>query len=252
MSNKRQRGEPLIRTLSATYPDRFVLDAHAHSWSQLLYASRGVMVADTDGGSWVVPPHRAQWLPAETRHRVTMRGAVSMRTIYFAARAKVPLDHVCVVEIPPLLRELIIHCASLGRLDAKNAHEARLAGLLVDLVGAVPAMPLALPLPRDPRALHVARALLRDPSSDDGRRRSGASTRTLERLFLSETGMTLGRWRQQARLLAAITKLAEGKPVTSVALDVGYATPSAFIAMFKSALGTTPSRFFAALSRFTQ
>jgi AraC-like DNA-binding protein len=66
----------------------------------------------------------------------------------------------------------------------------------------------------------------------------------LERLFQAETGMTFGKWRQQLRLLHALRQLAMDRPVTEVALEVGYDSPSAFIAMFRGALGTTPTRYF--------
>jgi AraC-like DNA-binding protein len=239
---RRDRDEPSVRTLSTRYPDGFVLDAHSHEWSQLLHASQGVMVVDTEAGSWVVPPHRAIWLPSNASHRVTMRGEVAMQTAYFAD--EVPLNRTCVVEVSPLLRELLKHCALLGKLDERIPHEARLAGLLIDLLSTVETMPLALPMPRDERALRVAHAIRNDPSNEDVLSVAGASQRTIERIFVTETGMPLGRWRQQARLLSAMTKLAEGASVTEVALDVGYASPSAFIAMFKSTLGKTPSRFF--------
>jgi AraC-like DNA-binding protein len=209
------------------------------------------MIVETGAGSWVVPPHRAVWLPAGAEHRVTMRGEVSMRTVYFDDRRlelRSP-GRTRVVEVTPLLRELLIHCATLGKLDSHVPHQARLSGLLVDLLAEIETMPLELPMPRDPRALRVADAVKADPGSEDDTaglaRRAGASTRTIERLFAAETGMAFGRWRQQARLLAALSQLAEGTPVTRVALDVGYSSPSAFIAMFKRALGSTPSRFFA-------
>ena len=61
--------------------------------------------------------------------------------------------------------------------------------------------------------------------------------------------MTFGRWQQQARLLRALEILAGGHPVTAVALEVGFETPSAFIAMFKRAMGTTPARYFRSRSK---
>jgi AraC-like DNA-binding protein len=73
----------------------------------------------------------------------------------------------------------------------------------------------------------------------------GAGKRTIERIFLKETDMTFGRWRQQLRLLQALTLLAAGETVTTVALEVGYDSTSAFIAAFKSVLGTTPGRYYA-------
>ena len=74
---------------------------------------------------------------------------------------------------------------------------------------------------------------------------AGASARTLSRLFVKETDMTFGAWRQQARLLKALEMLAGGHGVTVAALELGYQSPSAFIAMFRRALGVSPGRYFA-------
>jgi AraC-like DNA-binding protein len=238
----------VVRALAARYPDRFMLAAHAHDWGQLLYASEGVMVVHTSVGRWVVPPHRAVWIPKGVMHTLEMRGSVAMRTLYFADDAGVALRKTSVVNVSPLLRELIVHCATRGRLDLRDPHEARLTGLLVDLLMVVEALPLALPLPQDPRALRVAETVQREPASEATvsvlARKAAASARTIERLFLSETGMPFGAWRRHARLHHALVLLAEGKPVTSVASAVGYASPSAFVAAFKATLGTTPGKAF--------
>jgi AraC-like DNA-binding protein len=79
----------------------------------------------------------------------------------------------------------------------------------------------------------------------DWARTVGAGSRTLARLFLAETGMSFRHWHQQVRLLEALRRLASQEPVTTVALDLGYDSPSAFIAMFKRALGMTPGQYFA-------
>ena len=96
--------------------------------------------------------------------------------------------------------------------------------------------------------IKICRAMLEEPGSartlGEWGRRTGASSRTLARGFLRETGLTFGRWRQQARLLEALTRLAQGQSVTNVALDLGYESPSAFTSMFKRALGKTPSAYF--------
>ena len=94
-----------------------------------------------------------------------------------------------------------------------------------------------------------AEAMLSDPADnrglEDWSRFAGASPRTLARLFQSETGMTFRAWRQQLRLQRALEMLTEGQAVTSVALDLGYDSPSAFIAMFRRALGAYCHRFAA-------
>jgi AraC-like DNA-binding protein len=109
-------------------------------------------------------------------------------------------------------------------------------------------VPLQLPNPSDPRALRVAAVLLADPTDHRPLKRicktAGASSRTVERLFHDDVGMTFGKWRQQLRLMQAMRFLAEGAKVTHAALESGYSTPSAFISMFKKMLGTTPALYF--------
>jgi len=108
---------------------------------------------------------------------------------------------------------------------------------------------LHLPMPSDARLIPVTDALSTHPadprSLEDWAMEVGASTRTLTRLFTAETGMTFREWRQQVRLLEALTRLGEGHPVTNVAMDLGYDSQSAFISMFKRALGKTPGKYFA-------
>ncbi len=253
MSKKRQpdAGDDLpVRTFVVRYPGGHAVPPHAHDWHQLIYASEGVVTVATERGAWVVPPHRAVWVPAGVEHRIEWSGAVTMQTLYLAAglSGALPRD-CCAVNVSPLLRELILHVAAPGTLERDAAVRDRLLGVLLDQLEALPAAPLRLPLPRDPRAVRVAEWLREHPDAPgllkQAARRSGASVRTVERLFRAETGMTFGKWRQQLRLLHALRLLASGRPVTAVALEVGYDSPSAFIAMFRGALGTTPMRYFA-------
>ncbi|MBV8581765.1 MAG: helix-turn-helix domain-containing protein [Candidatus Eremiobacteraeota bacterium] len=68
------------------------------------------------------------------------------------------------------------------------------------------------------------------------------SPRTLERLFLAQTGCSVGRWRRRMLLLLAQRAVAAGSTVTDAAYEAGYASPSAFIAAFRAAFGVTPGR----------
>ena len=216
-----------------------------------MYASRGVMTVQTSEGTWVVPTHRAVWIPAGVAHTIAMSGAVAMRTLYLKPRlAKVLPRSCCVVNVPPLLRELILNACQSATLKRAVARERHLIDMILDQLETVCLVPLQLSNPTDPRAKRIAEALIADP----GDRRSltqvcevaGASKRTVERLFRKELGMTLGRWRQQLRLMEAMRLLAEGAKVTHAALAAGYSTPSAFIAMFGKTLGTTPAAYFRA------
>ena len=73
---------------------------------------------------------------------------------------------------------------------------------------------------------------------------AGMARRTFMRAFSAQAGISFGRWRQQARLFAALEILAQNKSVTEVAIAVGYDSVSAFIEMFRTMLGTTPQTYF--------
>ena len=239
----------LITTLTYDFADGYVIPEHFHQEDQLVYASHGVMSVRTKDGTWVVPPQRGVWIPARTPHGITMSGAVSMRTLYLKPRLVRPLPRSCrVLNVSSLLRELILHACKLPALEKRTQVQARLVEVIVDQLEAVQAIPLQLPSPLDPRAARVAKALADDRSGscrlEETCRMAGASKRTIERLFLQETRLTLGQWRQQLRLMRSLQLLAAGHKITHVALEAGYSTPSAFIAMFRKILGVTPGRYF--------
>lgn len=233
----------------AEYPDGYVLKTHSHPWHQLTYASQGVMTVRTPEGAWVVPPHRAVWVPARTRHSVLMSGTVSMRAVYIVPSLSASLPDRCrVLAVSPLLRELIRRIGELGGLNFRIAAQAHLASVLLDDLRVMTADAVHLPMPRDARAKRIA-ALLQEAPSDrrslgELSKAAGASKRTLERLFKSETGLGFGRWRQQLRLGHALRLLAAGDAVTNAALEVGYDSTSAFISAFRMTFGETPGQYF--------
>ena len=231
--------------------DGDMIPPHSHRKDQLVYASEGVMTVTTTDGAFVVPPHRAVWLPAGVEHRVEARGALAMRTLYVQSDAAPDLPaQVCVLHVTALLRELILAAVDMPRAIRPDSPEERLMSVILDQIRVLPVAPLALPMPRDDRLRRVTDALRADPadnrSLEDWAAIVGASARTLARLFQRDTGMSFGAWRQQLRLLRGLEMIAAGQSVTTVALDLGYDSPSAFTAMFRRTLGTTPTRYFGA------
>jgi AraC-like DNA-binding protein len=237
-----------IRSAAATYPNGMRLDRHDHPWSQLAFCNTGVMRVVSDAAAWLSPPTRAIWLPAGVAHEIVMQGEVATRFLYLAPELAGPLPaEPRVLEVAPLLRELILHILARSMLHPERPKEARLAALLIDLLTEARPLDLALPMPRDRRALALAERLQESPghaiSLAELCRSAGASQRTLQRLFPLETGLTLEAWRQKARLMQGVVELSAGASVAATSSACGYESPSAFISAFKRCFGVTPGRF---------
>lgn len=226
-----------------------ILPFHHHRRAQLVYASRGVMAVTTRYAAYVVPPQRAVWMPAGIEHRIEARNEVAMRTLYIepAVVDNLPVD-VCVLQVSPLLRELIITAAATADpYYEPDSPLSRIIAVILDQISIQPVVSLALPMPTEPRLMKIAQALINDPADardlDAWAKTAGASKRTIGRLFTAQTGLSFQAWRQQCRLLRAMELLATGHSVTRIALDLGYDNTSAFIAMFRRCLGVTPKRY---------
>jgi AraC-like DNA-binding protein len=238
----------LVRGFAWDYPDGHELPVHTHAWAQLAYAGSGVMQVQTDDASWLVPPTRAIWIPADVAHWIRMRGPVAMRSIYVPAGVGSGWPDNCVaLEVLPLLRELILRIVALRWLAPGDARHERLLMLLADLIAESERLPLVLPLPRDPRARRVAQAILAAPGDNvavaELARRAGASARTVQRLFTAETGAPLENWRLKCRMQQAVILLNAGNSVTAVAHTCGYSSASAFTTAFKRLFGAPPARY---------
>lgn len=206
------------------------------------------MHVTTDEKLWMVPPTRAVWVPPDVQHCITISGEVAMRTLYIDGHRAAPLpSEPTVFEVAPLLHELILHILTIGMLTPERPEHDRLAGLLIDLLLQARPQDLSLPMPADTRARRLAEHVRNTP--DDARDMSdlaamtGASLRTLQRLFPRETGLTIEAWRQKARLLHAIARLSAGASVTEAAVDCGYQSVAAFTTAFTKQFGVTPGRY---------
>lgn len=237
----------IVATFPMTAETRF--EWHSHADHQLAWSPEGVLIVQTDSGSYILPPTRALWLPANTEHETRASGVAILRSVYVKPmRCRIKWRAPTPVAATPLLAELIRH---LGDDQLARAQRSRAEAVLFDLLAPLRVATIDVRLPEDPRAREVAEALLEDPAN--GRtlhawgRHVGASSRTLARAFRAETGLSFGRWRTLVRLGAALPELAAGVPVSTVADRVGYETTSAFVAAFRSQTGVTPGRYFRSL-----
>ena len=237
-----------IVTRSTTYESGHHVKPHWHARAQFIFAVAGTMRVRTPRRAWIVPPSRALWVPAHTVHEIQMHGVVEMRSLYVANRSAAGMPSTCVVlDVTPLLRELVVRAVALPERYDEKGEDGLLMRLLMAEVRRLPPCALDLPLPESPELTRLCERLLADLSerhpSDVDANDMKVSSRTLYRRFLKETGITFTRWKQQARLLESIRRLAEGAPVTTVAIDLGYESPSAFSTMFRRALGVVPRTF---------
>ena len=264
-SNHRKKGE-MIKSLdkflqeidegdwavisSATdYPENWVIPDHSHEKHQLLYATEGVMVVHSAHNQWTVPPHRGFWMPSGHVHSLRCVGALKMRSVFVRPESFPNLpSETKAVSISPLLSELIKASVSLKPPYAEDSRDARIMHLILDELALLPALPLSLPQPADPRIRQICEAWQHDPGDASTvahwSARLALDQKTIQRLFRKDTGMTFGQWRQQARLLLALERIALGEKIIDVALTLGYDSPSAFTSMFKKQFGKTPSQFF--------
>lgn len=243
-----EHADGALIALPTAYRDGHRIPVHRHSRSQLLHAANGVVMVQTEAGRWMVPPDHAMWIPAGIDHSVEIMGDVAMHSIYAAPDA---LDGapgaLRVVEITDFVRALIIEVSEEAGRDIGSRRFALLSALLLHEIPQLRELPLALPFPTEARLAALCKGFVRSPSSratiEDWADRLGMSRRSFTRAFQRQTGLSLSTWRQQACLFAALPRLAEGQPVTRVALDLGYDSVPAFTTMFRRMTGVAPRRY---------
>lgn len=222
---------------------------HEHDCAQLLHALSGVVRVDTASGCWVVPPGRGVWLPAGTRHSLRITGNVAARTLFIDPLARADLPAACqIVQISPLLRELILASLSLPESYSPGSRDERVYELILDEIRIMPVLPFYLPEPESDPLRHLCQQIRQSPgdrwNSLQAASSLGMSERTMNRHFQQQTGLRYVEWLRRARLLEALVRLAQGQPVLRVALELGYGSHSAFTAMFRRVMGVSPSDYF--------
>lgn len=234
-----------ITVVTFPMPAGLVFDWHTHGDHQLAWAAAGVLTVRTESSAWVLPPSRALWIPAGIRHETLSTGTATMRSGYVRPDAcGVTWSECTPVVATPLLTELIGFLEDPTRPSDVRVHAMT---MLEDVLSPVETTSVDVRMPSEERARRVADALSCEPSDDRTLEQwgdeVGASGRTLARAFLADTGLTFGRWRALLRVRAAMTALADGTSVASVASLVGYDSTSAFVAAFRRETGLTPAAF---------
>ncbi len=240
-----RHGSSRVRSYSITHPPGRVSLPTLPGWDYLVYAHAGLFTAITEDRAWTVPAHRALCVPDGTRVQIDTARRAAIRCLYVDEGLGVLGEELRVVTLTPLTRELLAHSIATAPMTLEEPVGEAAITLLADRLAEEPDAPLHLALPADPVAREVANLIMSDPvvGLEVHLRTANASRRTIERRFKAETLMSLGQWRRRARILAAISMLAEGRTVTWVANSVGYSSPSSFVSAFRSELGSAPRQF---------
>jgi AraC-like DNA-binding protein len=221
---------------------------HKHRKGQLVLALRGGVTCDVPGTRWMVPPKSGVWIPGGLLHsnRATANALICFLLVE-PNSAALP-TRCCTLSISPMIREMILHLADLPRDYQSDSHCGRLARVLLDELIDRPVENLSLPVSTNPKLRLIADTLTSSPANrtslSQWADRVAMSERSLSRLIERETGLTFGRWRQQIHILVALRELSEGAMVHQVASTLGYDSTTAFITMFKKALGKSPAKYF--------
>lgn len=235
---------------------------HTHPWAQLALSTGGVIRLSLANATYIVPPHRVVWVPPGVQHAVTMVETARLYTLYFlpethggGAQARWmndPIWQECrVMEASALLRALVVEM-DVGSdkapplQPAQQAREQHLSALVCDELRGAPVIHLGVRLPQDKRLKTLCQAVLDDPTRHETLEQwaldTGASLRTVARLFRSELGCTFTQWRQQVVLAQAVALAARQLPIAHIAAELGY-TPSAFSALVRRTVGMTAATF---------
>ncbi|MDO8036578.1 helix-turn-helix transcriptional regulator [Janthinobacterium sp. SUN128] len=241
---------PLLAVGLASVPEDAEQAPHQHRKGQLLYATRGVIHCEVESGVWIVPPQCAVWIPGGLMHAAQGVGEAECYCLFIEPAMAPALPAVCcTVAVSPLLRELIAKAAGFPTLTVLQGAQERLVLTLLDELAAAPVEDLHLPMPRDARLRCLASLLLAQPADKstlaEWASRIGMSERSMTRQSLEEMGMSVGRWRRQLHVILALQRLAQGRSVKAVALELGYENTSGFVTMFRKAVGKPPARYLA-------
>ena len=235
---------------------------HAHPWAQLAISTGGVIRLTLADATYLVPPHRAVWIPPNVQHASTMVETARLYTLYFLPEAlgggpqarwmeQAPWQQCRVMDASALLRALVVEMdlrsdQAAPLTAAEQERERHLSALVCEEIRRAPVIHVGVRLPQDKRLKHLCEAVLEDPTRhetlEEWALNTGASLRTVARLFRSELGCTFTQWRQQVVLAKAVAMAARQQPIAHIAAELGY-TPSAFSALVRRTLGMTAATF---------
>ncbi|WP_286236984.1 AraC family transcriptional regulator [Neptuniibacter halophilus] len=231
-------------------PEDTIYPPHGHHWGEFVYSFSGVLELQAEGAEFRVPPNFGLWLPPETEHKGVNRYASFHCSLYIdaeLARTKGMPASTCALTINTMLRAMLNHLRLSPPRPPYSAEESRLLEVMLDQLITAPSAGSYLPDSADPQLANLLAFLEQNPGNNQPLKQLaeqfGSTERTLARKAQRDLGMPLSEWRQRLKVIRAMQQLQAGATVETIALDLGYSTASAFIAMFRRLLDMTPDEY---------
>lgn len=249
---------PNLTLIHQKIPGREV-GQHSHKEHELFLPLQGEIRVYGDDFDVSAGPGKMLYVPPNLEHRFSSSayGAGERVILLFSGKLwkKVGGGKHAPSALPmhSLIRELVFYMLMHPeKKDLRSFIEA-LTQSLVDQLQTIATLPDEQSLDalqskisdkRVQKAIKALKNVDSQPTMAELARQSGLSTRNLNRIFLSEVGMVPKQFAIVMKIQAAKQLLKNSKlTVTDVALEVGYASLSKFIAAFQRHTGVLPSEF---------
>jgi AraC-like DNA-binding protein len=228
-------------------PADSIYPTHGHAWGEFIYAFDGVMEIHIDQIHYITLPPYGIWLPPHQAHSGLNRTQVSHGTLYIHESLCADLSHQAGILLSsPLVSALMIHLKQHPK-DDNDAEHLRLLHVLLDQLQHAQRIESYLPHTQHPVLLKVLDYLHQHPADQSSlshlAARVNVTERTLARYSQQELSMSVHEWRQRLKVMKALSLLNQGMTIENIAFELGYASASAFIHMFKRWMHMTPDQF---------
>ena len=237
-----------IHFRAAVVPANAVYPRHKHAAGEFVYSFKGVMEISVAGEHFLAPPQYGIWLPVGVEHIGFNRNEAGHCSVYigYPQSDRMP-PKPCALAVSPLIVALLEHLRMRSSNAFDDAENERLLQVLVDQLVRAPCAGSYLPSSSDPALSKVLQFIEANPGDNRSllelAHLSHTTERTLIRRAQRDLGMSISEWRQRLRILKAMPLLGRGEKVESIAHELGYASASAFIAMFRRLMQRTPAEF---------
>lgn len=235
----------VLRFRSGKLKEGTVFEPRQQPWCKVGFVLSGVMDISIEGQRFLSPPHFGTWMPASALHSGQNRESVEFVSIdIHPSLCDGFPDSPCTLSLSNLVRAITQDFQERDVAVPASGEDLRLAHVLIDQLRKAPRRASYLPLTDDPLIEPLIEALRKHPSDKrslaDWAELAGKTERTLSRRFQSALGIPFNEWRQRLKLVEALSLIEKGESVQAISRQLGYSTPSAFIAMFRRLTGMSP------------